>query len=69
MHRCALTVPATQSQAYGHMVVPTPLPEHLTLSSHARRAVHTHPKTGHTYAHTKTTHRQPCMTGISLIAP
>lgn len=47
--RFALPAPATQSQAYGHTAVPEPLPEHLTLSSHAWRAVR-----AHTHAHTPT---------------
>lgn len=58
-------------KAYGHIVVPMPLPEHLTLSSHAWRALPTHTcrEDRHTCLSTKNTHHHPCMTGISLIVP
>lgn len=58
-------------KAYGHVVVPMPLPEHLTLSSHAWRALPTHTcrEDRHTCLSTKNTHHHPCMTGISLIVP
>lgn len=62
---CAILVPATQSQAYGRMVVPTPLLEQLTPSSHAWRGLraHTHTPTArtdtpaHTLKHTPATLR------------